>query len=40
MSGCCQKIEAIKELFDLFHEGDDDMDTIDLVIRIERIVFG
>lgn len=39
MSGCCQKIEAIRDLFDLFHE-DDDMDTIDLAIRIERVVYS
>ena len=39
MSGCCQRIEAIKDLFDEFHEGDD-MDTIDLVIRIECVVYS
>lgn len=39
MTGCCRKVELVKELFDLFHEGDSGMDIIDLVIRVERVIY-
>lgn len=38
MTGCCRKIELIKDLFDEFYEDNDGMDVIDLVIRIERVL--
>lgn len=33
-----EKIKAIKYIFDEFHNGDDDLDTIDVCIRIEEIL--
>lgn len=33
-----EKIRAIKEIFDIFHNGEDDLDTIDVCMRVEAIL--
>ena len=35
---CKDKIESIKKVFDEFYNGDDDLDIIDVCMRVESIV--
>ena len=38
-----EKVKRIKEVFDMFHKGEDEngfeLDTIDAMMRIERIIY-
>ena len=33
-----EKVKKIKRIFDEFHNSDDDIDTIDVCIAVERII--